>query len=116
MLRNHIGSAWDTLHKVLGLPKFLLGSGPDVPEQVLNHTARSTKSLPYRRPPENTGTESSQEFLRTGSSTKSLPFVRTLLDILRAFAQYKLVCLCLDDVHLADEESLELITQIISAN
>lgn len=115
MLRNHIGPAWDTLHKVLGLPKFLLGSGPDVTEQALNHAACPTKSLPYRRPPENTGAESSHEFLRTGSSTKSLPFVRTLLDILRAFAQYKLVCLCLDDVHLADEESLELITQIFSA-
>lgn len=113
MLRNHIGSAWDTLHKVLGLPKFLLGSGP---EQVPNSAARSTNSLPYRHPPpESTGTESSQEFLRTGSSAKSLPLVRTLLDILRAFTQYKFVCLCLDDVHLADEESLELITQIVSA-
>ncbi|KAJ5815614.1 hypothetical protein N7474_007391 [Penicillium riverlandense] len=115
MLRNHIGSAWDTLHKVLGLPKFLLGSSPNLPEQVPKSAARSTKSLPYRHPPESTGTESSQEFLRTGSSTNSLPLVRTLLDILRAFTQYKLVCLCLDDVHLADEESVELITQIISA-
>lgn len=34
MLRNHIGSAWNTLHKVLGLPKFLLGSGPDLPDQT----------------------------------------------------------------------------------
>ena len=115
MLRNHIGSSWDTLHKVLGLPKFLLGSGPDVPEQVPYTAARSPTSLPFRHPPESTGTESSQEFLRAGSSTKSLPLVRTLLDILRAFTQYKLVCLCLDDVHLADDESLELIAQIVSA-
>lgn len=116
MLRNHIGSAWDTLHKVLGLPKFLLGSGPNVVEQEPNTAAHSTTSLPFRNPaPESTGTESSQEFLRAGSSTKSLPLVRTLLDILRAFTQYKLVCLCLDDVHLADDESLELIAQIVSA-
>ncbi|KAJ5682041.1 uncharacterized protein N7477_001981 [Penicillium maclennaniae] len=92
MLRNHIGPTWNTLHKILGLPKFLLGSSP-----------------------ENAGTESSQEFLRTGSSTKSLPLVRTLLNILRVFTRYKLVCLCLDDVHAADEESLEFIAHMVSA-
>ncbi|PKX97816.1 two-component sensor protein histidine protein kinase [Aspergillus novofumigatus IBT 16806] len=96
MLRNHIGSAWNTLHKVLGLPKFLLESGPDLPDQA-SKRATATK------------------FLRTGSSTKSLPLVRTLLDILRAFSRYKPLCLCLDDVHFADEESLELVAQIISA-
>jgi serine/threonine protein kinase len=115
MLRNHIGPTWETLHKVLGLPKFLLGSGPDLLEQVSHNTARQTISLPLRYSPKSTGTESSHNFLRTGSSTKSLPLVRTLLDILRAFTQYKLVCLCLDDIHLADEESLELIAQIVSA-
>ncbi|KAJ5915283.1 hypothetical protein N7454_011037 [Penicillium verhagenii] len=113
MLRHHIGPAWDTLHKVLSLPKFLLG--PDLPEQTLNKAARSSVPLPDRNPLESRGTESAEKFLRTGSSTKSLPLVRTLLDILRAFTQYKLVCLCLDDVHLADEESLELIAQIASA-
>lgn len=61
------------------------------------------------------GTPGPLEFLRTGSSTKSLPLVRTLLDILRAFSRYKPLFLCLDDVHFADEESLELVAQIISA-
>lgn len=37
-----------------------------------------------------------------------------LLEILRIFALDKFVCLCLDDLHLADEESLELVAQIIS--
>jgi serine/threonine protein kinase len=110
MLRNHIGSAWNTLHKVLGLPKFLLGSGPDLPDQA---SKRHTPAIPSSS--RHTGTPSSQEFLRTGSSTKSLPLVRTLLDILRAFSRYKPLCLCLDDVHFADEESLELVAQIISA-
>ncbi|KAJ5301122.1 cornichon [Penicillium atrosanguineum] len=116
MLRNHIGSTWNTLHKILGLPQFLLGSGPNLPEQAPNKFAHTTLKLPHRRPsPEDTGTKSSQEFLRTGSSTKSLPLVRTLLNILRVFTRYKLVCLCLDDVHLADEESLEFIAHMVSA-
>lgn len=116
-LRNQIGSTWNTLHKVLGLPKFLLGTSPALFEQVPNHSVFSNTSLPYHRhpAPESIGTKSSQEFLRTGSSIKSLPLVRTLLDILRTFTRYKPVCLCLDDVHLADEESLELIAQILSA-
>jgi predicted ATPase len=37
-----------------------------------------------------------------------------ILDILRIFARYKLICFCLDDLHLADEESLELLAQIVS--
>ncbi|KAJ5612663.1 hypothetical protein N7510_005857, partial [Penicillium lagena] len=116
MLRNHIGSTWNTLHKILGLPKFLLGSSLSLPERVPNKYAHTSLALPHRPPPpENIGTESSQEFLRTGSSTKSLPLVRTLLDILRVFTRYKLVCLCLDDFHLADEESLEFIAQMVSA-
>lgn len=116
MLRTHIGSTWNTLHKILGLPKFLLGSGPNVPEQVPNKYAHTTLALPHRRAAsKNTGMESSQEFLRTGSSTKSLSLVWTLLDIMRVFTRYKLVCLCLDDAHLADEESLEFIGHMVSA-
>ena len=37
------------------------------------------------------------------------------LDILRVFTTHKFICFCLDDVHFADDESLELITQIIGA-
>jgi hypothetical protein len=87
-----------------------------VPEQVPNKYAHTTLALPHRRAAsKNTGMESSQEFLRTGSSTKSLSLVWTLLDIMRVFTRYKLVCLCLDDAHLADEESLEFIGHMVSA-
>jgi predicted ATPase len=37
-----------------------------------------------------------------------------ILDILRIFARHKFICICLDDLHLADEESLELIAQMVS--
>ena len=39
----------------------------------------------------------------------------TFLDVLRMFTNHKFICLCLDDLHYADDESLDLITQIISA-
>lgn len=37
------------------------------------------------------------------------------LDVLRMFAHNKFLCFVLEDLHFADDESLELITQIIGA-
>lgn len=41
--------------------------------------------------------------------------MNTFLDVLRVFAQHKFICFCLDDLQFADEESLELITQVVSS-
>jgi len=61
------------------------------------------------------GTQSSHDFLLSGSSTKSMRLMNTFLDVLRTFAQHKFICFCLDDLQFADPESLELITQVISS-
>lgn len=61
------------------------------------------------------GAQSSQDFLRAGSSTKSMRLITTFLDVLRLFAHHKFICFCLDDLQFADDESLELISQIISS-
>ncbi len=58
---------------------------------------------------------SSQDFLRTGASTKSIRLMTIIIDILRMFTRHKFICFSLDDLHFADAESLELITKIISA-
>ncbi|CAK7267416.1 Chk1 protein kinase [Sporothrix epigloea] len=60
-------------------------------------------------------TSSSQEFLRAGVSTKSIRLINTVLDVLRMFTMHKFICFCIDDLHFADDESLDLISQIISA-
>ncbi|KIH95236.1 histidine kinase group protein [Sporothrix brasiliensis 5110] len=57
----------------------------------------------------------SQDFLRAGAATKSIRLMNTVLDVLRMFTSHKFVCFCLDDLHFADDESLDLITQIIGA-
>jgi predicted ATPase len=61
------------------------------------------------------GTQSSHDFLLSGSATKSMRLMNTFLDVLRTFARHKFICFCLDDLQFADPESLELITQIISS-
>jgi hypothetical protein len=61
------------------------------------------------------GAQSSQDFLRAGSSTKSMRLMNTFLDVLRVFTQHKFICFCLDDLQFADDESLDLISQVVSA-
>jgi serine/threonine protein kinase len=129
-LKQHVEPVWPTLHKVLSLPKFLLG--PELSGRMANQNASlstgyhknlvadlgsrdSSPSLSQSNLYSKTlGAQSSWDFLRVGASTKSLPLMNTFLDILRIFTRHKFICFCLDDFHLADEESLELITQIIS--
>ncbi|CAK7568192.1 MAG: Chk1 protein kinase [Sporothrix epigloea] len=60
-------------------------------------------------------TSSSQDFLRAGVSTKSIRLINTVLDVLRMFTMHKFICFCIDDLHYADDESLDLISQIINA-
>lgn len=131
ILRKSIAPQWLTLHKVLGLPRFLLGF------QYSNRTGSQTSTLSkdysanlkpeFRRYGISSSTrdndlnsgsldaQTSQNFLRAGSLTKTLPLMSTLLDILRIITQYKFICICLDDVHSADGESLELLSKIISS-
>ena len=61
------------------------------------------------------GAQSSKDFLVSGSTTKSNRLMSTFLGVLRIFTSYKVICFCLDDIQYADDESLDLITQIVSA-
>jgi serine/threonine protein kinase len=135
MLKQYIRPVWPMLHRVLNLPEFLLGPqevsmgrtmssmhsggpGPTVPSRP---TSKSFKSRRESSPGISPGArrnsvvppQSSQEFLRSGSSTKTTRLMNVFLDVLRVFTQHKFICFCLDDLHFADEESLELISQIV---
>jgi serine/threonine protein kinase len=128
VLKRHVAPAWPILHKLLGLPESLISS--NLPTRVRSQSLKRLRG--YNRAvgleagkrdstmassqsnSKTVGAQSSQDFLRAGSSTKSLPTTNIFLDILRLFARHKCICLCLDDLHYADEESLDLIAQIIS--
>ena len=119
------------LYKVLDLPEFLLSpmvsshsSSSHSHSQSHNKTLRNGL---WRR-------QSSSTSSRTGSTNSvaldpgspidllhpeppnsSTPLNNTLLDVFRIFTQHKFICFCLDDLQFADEESLELLTQVLSA-
>lgn len=135
-LKHYIRPVWPMLHKILGLPEFLLGA-PDASTIVARsisssqgHASRNNGRSPEKgrgsiSPERSPGTsmaknpsitsQSSQDFLRAGASTKTMRLMNTFLDVLRVFTQHKFICFCLDDLHFADDESLELISQIIGA-
>jgi signal transduction histidine kinase/predicted ATPase/serine/threonine protein kinase len=131
ILKQYVRPAWPMLHKALGLPEFLLG--PLVPPNRANHSSQLSqgynKSLQAELKRRDSspssshgslfsmalGSQSSQDFLRAGTSTKSVRLMNTFLDVLRVFTQHKFICFCLDDLQFADDESLDLITQIVSS-
>ncbi|KAI1878769.1 hypothetical protein JX265_002946 [Neoarthrinium moseri] len=135
-LKDYVRPIWPMLHKTLGLPEFLLGphegttvvrsaSTAQSPSKggsvrsALRRRGSSPGSSPggttsYPRSPR-VSSQSSQDFLRAGGSTKTIRLMNTFLDILRIFSTYHFICFCLNDLHFADSESLELITQMIAA-
>ncbi|KAI9648714.1 Chk1 protein kinase [Ciborinia camelliae] len=128
ILKQYVRPAWPLLHKVLGLPEFLIGpmSTPNSSSGQLSQGYNKSVRAEFKRRDSSPssqgslynltlGSQSSQDFLRAGSSTKSSRLMNTFLDVLRVFAQHKFICFCLDDLQFADDESLDLITQIISA-
>lgn len=62
----------------------------------------------------NNGTHLSSDFLRGGSNSRPLKFMNVYLEVLRILSSNKLICVCLDDLQYADEESLDLIYNIMS--
>ncbi|KAL7798156.1 hypothetical protein V8C37DRAFT_368916 [Trichoderma ceciliae] len=132
-LKHYIRPVWPMLHRVLGLPEFLLGpldtnlarpisssqsssSRKDVRPPLKRRTSSPGESPgPLPRNLTGYGTQSPQDYLRAGTSTKTMRLINTILDVLRVFTTHKFICFCLEDLHFADDESLELISQIIAA-
>ena len=115
MIRNNVRPIWSALHSMLDLPETLLNF------QINTSKARgesnvggpsSDNSSNHTAPSNNTSTA---DFLRGPASTRSLRFMNTYLDVLRLMCLGKMICICLDDIHAADEESAELILNIVKS-
>ena len=62
----------------------------------------------------NSAGQTAAEVLRVASTTKYLRYMNVFLDVLRVLSRNKLICLCLDDLQYADDESLELLASIVN--
>ncbi|KAJ5493210.1 hypothetical protein N7539_001956 [Penicillium diatomitis] len=113
---------WPTLHKVLDLPEQLLSPGskynPVSPKtsiaQTLAGPDRQANELANRIqiPSLNQG-QTSAEFFLANAASNNMRLMDIFLEILRTLCQFKLMVVCLDDLEYSDDESLELIMNII---
>ncbi|MCJ1382478.1 hypothetical protein MMC17_005591 [Xylographa soralifera] len=109
MIRMNIKAIWHVLSAILELPENLIFGG----HQQGTRYNRSVMAEMH-----NTGSSSSSKSnvpaARSAPITTPLRILSTYIDVLRTLASGKLICLCLDDLQFADEESLELISSIVS--
>ncbi|RGP77989.1 serine threonine kinase [Fusarium longipes] len=132
-LKQFVRPVWPMLHRLLGLPEFLLGP----PETAIGRSISSSLQFSSNKSSVRSGlkrrgsspggspklvarnpsvaSQSSSDFLRTGTSTKTMRLMNIFLDVLRVFTAHKFICFSLDDLHFADDESMELISQIIAS-
>ena len=126
-IRRQLKPFWPTLCCVLDLPETLISS-----EQYDKHQLHSVNSQSIRTRtlkldhPESLSSHSAQSntpsgghFVssdsgRGGACTKSMKIINIFVEVLRVLATSKLICLCLDDLQHADDESSELVASVIA--
>ena len=126
MVRKHIRSLWPSTCSMLDLPESLIST--DV--QYTNKPAASSSHQWFNKSAKaefgdadsvrstvsgnkSIGNHKGSDFLRGGANPRSLKFMTIYVEVLRILSTNQLVCLCLDDIQFADEESLDLISHVI---
>ncbi|KAL8861888.1 MAG: hypothetical protein Q9178_001757 [Gyalolechia marmorata] len=126
-IRSNIRFIWPSLCGMLDLPENLVsvdGHGSSKlplghpvnkvlqvePADVNTSSSLSSSSNNSNHPK----SQSMLDFLRGGSSAYSSKYLSIFLDVMRILATSKMICLCFDDLQFADEESVDLICNIIS--
>ncbi|KAI9807747.1 MAG: hypothetical protein M1826_004457 [Phylliscum demangeonii] len=124
LIRAYVAPLSSLLPAMLDVPEHLLEDGAPA-SQKKNVLPASQVSLSKMMPESlladtvpvtSEDLQAMQHLIRGSSSGKSLRFASTFLDLLRLLAHHKFICLCFDDLQFADEESLELISNIVAAN
>ena len=126
-VRTKIRGYWPSLCSMLDLPENLISTdaqymaktGLNLSQQGFNKSLKAgmTDTSSVHSGLSNglgTGPLLTSDFLRVGANTRSLKFMNIFLEVLRILSTNKLMCLCLDDLQFADEESLDLISNIMT--
>lgn len=126
-VRQHIRGLWPSTCSMLDLPESLISSDvqytskPSGVSSLGGFTKHSKLDIGDSNSTRSgqsgnlsTGNHISSDFLRGGANPRSLKFKTIFVEVLRILSSNKLICLCLDDIHFADEESLDLIDNVIT--
>ncbi|KAI4251965.1 MAG: hypothetical protein LQ352_004552 [Teloschistes flavicans] len=121
-IRTGIRPFWSSLSTMLDLPESLVSM--EGPGQSRIHFGHPNKALQLEYGDGSTsslsaasgncgGSQSMTDFLRGGTSTYSSKCLSIFLEVIRVLATSKMTCLSFDDLQFADEESVDLICNII---
>ena len=126
MVRKHIRSLWPSTCSMLDLPESLISTDVQYTHKIATSSSQQGLNKSIRAEmgdnssvrsalsgSVSTGNHKSSDFLRGGANPRSLKFMTIFVEVLRILSTNKLICLCLDDIQFADEESLDLISQVI---
>ena len=125
-VRKHIRGFWPSVSSMLDLPESLISAE----SQHLNRTSAFASQQGHNKSLKaemsdgsnarasqagtpGTASQITSESLRGGANTRSMKFITIFVEILRILSTNKMICLCLDDIQFADEESLDVISSII---
>ena len=127
MVRKHIRSFWPSTCSMLDLPESLISTDVQYTNKLATSSSNQRLNKPMRAeisdnssarsaPSGNMspGKQKSSDFLAGGTHPRPQKFVIIFVEVLRILSTNKLICLCLDDIQFADEESLDLISHIIA--
>ena len=120
-IRAALRSMWPTLHKVLELPEQLMSPGakykpsPKMPAAQMAKQDVVKSGEPSKRvniPWLNQG-QSSADFFLANAASNNMRLMDVFVEILKTLCQFRLITICLDDLEYADDETMELILNII---
>lgn len=127
MIRKNIRGLWGSVCSMLDLPESLISSEgqydnkfPTYTSQGVNRSLRAEmmETGSIRSSPSSAAdvvTYPNIGLSRAGGANpRSLKFVTIFIDVLRVLSTTRLICLCLDAINFADEESLNLLSDIMN--
>ncbi|KAI9374281.1 hypothetical protein BJX61DRAFT_540920 [Aspergillus egyptiacus] len=122
-VRSALRPMWSTLHRVLELPEQLMSPGtndrqispkPTAAQHLFKDMTRGEPSKRAPLPRLDQG-QTSVDFFLTNAASNNMRLQETFLEILKTLSQFKLICICVDDLHYADDETMDLIMNIVKA-
>ncbi|KAJ5601674.1 hypothetical protein N7510_011208 [Penicillium lagena] len=123
-VRMALRPMWPTLHRVLELPEQLMSPGakyrPSSPKSsAAQHIFKdsASKGEPAKRNsiPWLNKDQSAADFFLSDAASNHIRLMETFIEILRTLCQFRLITVCIDDLEYADDETLELVLNIVRA-
>ncbi|OKL60429.1 hypothetical protein UA08_03993 [Talaromyces atroroseus] len=114
-IRSFLRPYWPTLCQALNLPEQLINENERPVSPKVGGTQpllkEGSRTETTKRPSFLHGSTSADMF-RSGTTNKNMRLMEIYTEILRHLCSQKLICVCLDDLQYADDETVELVMNI----